>query len=99
IPLKQELEFIDRYLSIQCLRFGDRLTIRRDIDTHALEALVPAMILEPLVENAIKHGVAACGGEREIAIEAASSASTLRLQVADSGPGFSMTSFSRRGIG
>jgi two-component system, LytTR family, sensor kinase len=57
-PLKQELEFIDDYLDIEVVRFGrDKLQIRKEIDPATLEFAVPSMILQPLVENAIRHGV------------------------------------------
>ncbi len=57
-PLKQEIEFIDDYLDIEVVRFGrDKLQIRKEIDPETLEVLVPSMILQPLVENAIRHGI------------------------------------------
>ncbi|MBI4166890.1 MAG: histidine kinase, partial [Acidobacteria bacterium] len=58
IPFKQEVEFIDDYLDIEVVRFGkDKLQIRKDIDPETWDLVVPSMILQPLVENAIKHGI------------------------------------------
>jgi LytS/YehU family sensor histidine kinase len=99
ITLREELEFIDGYLAIQCTRFGDRLTMHRDIEADVGGALVPAMLLEPLVENAIKHGVAVCGGERSISIRVARTRDWLRLEVADTGPGFASGFAAHKGIG
>jgi two-component system LytT family sensor kinase len=57
VPLKDELTFLDNYLAIERLRFEDRLTVDIAVDEHARSALVPAFLLQPLVENAIRHGI------------------------------------------
>ncbi len=57
VPLRRELAFIDHYLAVQTLRFGDRLVVVRDIDEAAHDCLVPPLLLQPLVENAVVHGV------------------------------------------
>jgi two-component system, LytTR family, sensor kinase len=88
VPLARELEFTDKYLAVQRLRFGDRLAIERDVDPRALEALVPSMLLQPLVENAVVHGVAATPGPGSVRISAAADDGWLHIAVADSGPGF-----------
>jgi len=88
VPLSEELEFLDRYLDIQRTRFGDRLTIHRSIDPAVLDAMVPSMMLQPLVENAIVHGVAPVPGPGEVRIHASRRDGTLRLEVFDSGLGF-----------
>ena len=87
VPLEQELTFLDRYLQIERVRFGDRLTVEIDVDENALDAFVPNLILQPLVENALKHAVAPYAGPGHIAIRARRDGSTIRLSVADDGPG------------
>jgi two-component system LytT family sensor kinase len=89
IPLQEELEFLQKYLEIEQTRFQDRLTVAFDIDPDTLDAEVPRMILQPLVENAIKHGVAPRNGPGTIRIVAARDAESLRLEVRDNGVGLS----------
>jgi hypothetical protein len=99
ITLAKELELIDNYLEIQRLLFGDRLAIERIIDPDIISASVPCLILQPLVENAIVHGVSRDSGAARIRIEASRDNELLRLQVADSGSGFDSHPASRSGIG
>jgi two-component system LytT family sensor kinase len=87
IPLKQELEFLERYLEIEQLRFQDRLTVQMEVDPAALPGLVPQLIFQPLVENAIKHGLADRETDGLIEIQARRHNGHLHLQVRDNGPG------------
>jgi sensor histidine kinase YesM len=88
VPLARELQFVDRYLEIQRVRFPDRLRVERQIDDAALDGLVPSLILQPLVENAVLHGVSLTRGPGEIRIGAACRDGRLVLRVHDTGPGF-----------
>ena len=92
VALADELELLDRYLEIQRIRFGDRLHVRQDIADDALGALVPIMILQPLAENAIVHGIAPVPGPGELRLRAERRNGDLVLEVSDTGPGFSAPS-------
>jgi two-component system, LytTR family, sensor kinase len=87
IPLKQELEFLEKYLEIEQMRFHDRLTVDLHISPETLDACVPNMILQPLVENAIKHGIAPRSSGGRIDINAARSNGHLQINVSDDGLG------------
>lgn len=88
VPFKQELDFIDDYLDIEVVRFGrDKLQIRKEIDPEALEMIVPNMILQPLVENAIRHGIGSKIEGGTITLRAARSNGRLAIEVADDGVG------------
>jgi hypothetical protein len=80
VPLNEELGFIDRYVAIERLRFEDRLQIEKSIEADAALLLVPALILQPLVENAIRHGVEV-SGHGCVHIEAAAGADALTLSI------------------
>jgi LytS/YehU family sensor histidine kinase len=86
VPLSTELEFVQHYLEIEQIRFDDRLEVRFDIDPQTLDAEVPNLILQPLVENAIRHGILP---DRAGVIEIRSrlAGGKLLLQVIDNGPG------------
>ncbi len=88
IPLEQELGFLRNYLKIQQTRFGDRLTVNWNVDPTVLPARVPSMILQPLVENAIRHGIAESAALGRIEIRAASDHGSLSIEISDNGPGF-----------
>ena len=85
VPLSKELEFIESYLGIEQIRFEDRMQVRYDIDPETLDAQVPNLILQPLVENAIHHGIG--GGSGRIEIRSRHAEGRLILQVLDNGPG------------
>jgi sensor histidine kinase YesM len=99
VPFKQELGFIQPYLEIEKARLGPRLTVDLEIDPAVLDALVPNLILQPLVENAIRHGIAARPGPGRIQIRAARENGSLRLVVNDSGPGLRSPPEAIKGIG
>jgi hypothetical protein len=88
VPLRTELEFVDRYLEIQQTRFGDRWRVVRDVNSTTLEALVPPLILQPLVENAIRYGIESRETGGTVAIRAAREQGVLRLEISDDGQGF-----------
>ncbi len=90
VPLKQELEFLESYLQIEQTRFQDRLSVRMCIEPQTLAAQVPNLILQPLVENAIRHGIAPHTAAGEIEIRAEKHDSMVRLQITDNGSGMAM---------
>src|SRR5262245_1965799 len=85
--LRQELEFLERYLEIEQTRFRDRLQVKMDIEPEALDARVPNLILQPLVENAVRHGIAPHAAPGLIEISARLKENKLELQVSDNGAG------------
>lgn len=87
IPLSRELALLDHYLSIQKIRFGDRIDVKLDIVPETLSAEVPSMLLQPLIENAIRHGIEKKRSGGHIVISASKTENELQLSVADNGPG------------
>ncbi len=87
IPLEHELDLLSRYLDIQRARFGDRLRVTYRVADEVRQSAVPVLLLQPLVENAIHHGLAARANAGGIAIDARRSGSTLIITVTDDGPG------------
>jgi two-component system LytT family sensor kinase len=101
VPLKEELDFLSKYLEIEQTRFRDRLTVVFDIQAETLDALVPNLLLQPLVENAIKHGIGPRPTPGQIAVRARLNGAMLELDVQDNGVGLSaarLTDFNR-GVG
>jgi two-component system LytT family sensor kinase len=89
VPLHDELAFLQKYLEIEQTRFQDRLTVELEIDPDTLDAEVPRLILQPIVENAIKHGVAPRTGPGTVSIASRHDGSQLCLIVRDNGVGLS----------
>ncbi len=99
VPLPVELEFLDAYLRIQRVRFGDRLQVTVEVAEDARDAVVPNLILQPLVENSIRHGIGADPGQGIITVRAQRADGEVRLQVADNGPGLQAEGAVAEGIG
>ena len=101
VPLKEELEFLQKYLEIEQIRFQDRLTVKFDIDAETLDTEVPRLILQPLVENAIKHGIGPRSGQGLIQISAKKRDQGIWIEVKDNGVGLSKNARARftNGVG
>ena len=101
IPLQAELDFLSKYVQIEQTRFADRLVVRFDVQPETLDTMVPNLILQPLVENAIKHGVAKKSGAGHIDISARREGDKLRMEVRDDGVGLSEDALTalQKGIG
>jgi signal transduction histidine kinase len=97
VSLRSELEFLEKYLEIEKIRFRDRLAVEFQIDPNTLDAAVPNLILQPLVENAIRHGVAPRSAPGTIEIRSRRSEAQLALEVSDNGPGLSNDE--KKGVG
>lgn len=87
VPLSQELTFLERYLDIERARFGDRLAVEIDAPAETREAMVPTLLLQPIVENAIRHGIEPRDQAGRIALRAVREQTRLVLTVTDNGPG------------
>jgi two-component system LytT family sensor kinase len=87
VPLMVELDFLKRYLEIEQMRFEDRLKVNFEIDAASVHGRVPNLILQPIVENALKHGLSRISGPGRLQIRACSAAGRLFLRVHDNGPG------------
>jgi two-component system LytT family sensor kinase len=87
VTLAREVDFVDRYLAIERVRFEERLAVRFEIPEDVRDALVPSLILQPLVENAIHHALAPLASARTLIIRAGTQGDLLHLDVEDDGPG------------
>jgi len=87
VPLSEEWGFIQNYIELERLRLGDRLQCHADLDDDAMGALIPPLLLQPLVENAVRHAVAPRAKGGHIRLTAMLSGGTLHLEVTDNGPG------------
>lgn len=93
VSLRQELEFTEQYLQLESLRLGQRLLVRQEVTPEALICRVPPLTLQPLVENAIRHGIAPRAGAGTVTICAHVADGALRLVVRDNGRGAALSSF------
>src|SRR4029434_4723114 len=87
VPLHKKIEFLRRYLEIEQIRFGDRLQLRMDLEPATLDAFVPNLLLQPLVENAIRHAIEPQTGTGRIELRSYRDNGHLVLSVSDNGPG------------
>jgi Putative regulator of cell autolysis len=100
VTLQQELDFLAHYIEIQKARFSDRLNVAMEIDPPALVARIPNLILQPIVENAILHGVAPKAEPGHVQVNARVEGDRLRLEVRDDGPGIvNGTKHVKEGVG
>jgi signal transduction histidine kinase len=100
VSVSEELEFAAAYLDIERARFGDDLVVNEEIDARTLGLMMPGLILQPLIENAVKHGISAKIGGGEIRIQAALHDGNLHLMVSDTGAGIkARDTVFERGIG
>ncbi|MGA2597514.1 MAG: histidine kinase [Bryobacteraceae bacterium] len=100
VPLRRELEYLELYLSIEQVRFQDRLRVAIDVDPEARDAMAPYMGLQPIVENAIRHGIGRSSTAGNIRIRACRVKGSLEIKVEDDGPGPGLENGARtRGIG
>lgn len=86
-PLREELSFIDDYLAIEMMRFGDKLRFFKEVDEQALDCLIPSMILQPIIENSIKHGLASKVEGGMVRLKAWLDATHLFISIEDDGVG------------
>jgi sensor histidine kinase YesM len=99
IPLARELEFIENYLAIEQIRFADRLKVEMKVTSAALDGLVPCFLLQPIIENAIRHGIAHLEEDGAIHTSIHREGDMLQFTVRDNGPGLKMQSIPGHGIG
>lgn len=103
VTLQQEMEFLNGYLEIERIRFQDRLTTHVKVDPRVLDVRVPNLILQPIVENAMRHAIATHSSAGRIEIVAAPRNGVLRIQIKDNGPGLSadqsLASYVGKGLG
>jgi len=102
VTLKQELEFVRNYLEIEKVRFGERLKVREEVAQEALACHVPSMLLQPIVENAVRHGISKQAEGGHLRIQATCQNGVLNLEVANTGkpiPPTALSGFLEQGIG
>src|SRR5262249_54736391 len=99
VPLTAEIDLVSRYLDIQRARFGERLHVTIDVDPGAARGFVPPLLLQPLVENAIRHGLGARLNAGRISIDARVADRSLVIAVTDDGEGAPAAGVERVGLG
>ena len=99
LMVEEELKALDLYISIQQIRFQDRLAFQLKVEPQALSALMPHLLLQPLAENAIRHGIARRSAPGTLFVEIGRRNSSLRISVCDNGPGSKEHNAIRYGIG
>jgi two-component system LytT family sensor kinase len=102
IPLREELTFIDDYLSIEMVRFGDKLRFIKEVDENTLNAMVPSMLLQPIIENSLKHGISSKVNGGTIWLRARWEQNQVHLVVEDDGVGIAeanLANLFEQGIG
>jgi len=103
VTLREELAFLEPYIEIEKARLGDRLTVAMDIDPETLDALVPHLMLQPLVENAVRHGIAPRVEPGKVSVSArkGDAGRVLELEIRDDGPGIEHDNHdgARKGVG
>jgi two-component system LytT family sensor kinase len=99
VTLREELKFLQSYLEIEQIRFGSRLTVQSEISPDSLDARVPNLILQPLLENAIRHGIEPHAKPGRIELRAQCVNGQLTLEVSDNGPGVKDTQAVNEGVG
>ena len=99
VPLSQELEMVESYLAIEQVRFADRLRVEMKVEPGALDGMVPCFLLQPIVENAIRHGIANCESDGLVEASARREGAELVLHVRDSGAGRAAGTQVGHGIG
>jgi two-component system LytT family sensor kinase len=99
VPLRQEIDFLRVYLDIEQVRFQDRLQIVWDLASETLEAAVPTLLWQPVLENAIRHGVTPLAGRGRIVIASRREGDDLVLEIRDNGTGLPAGAAPREGVG
>ena len=98
IRVADELALVERYLDIERIRLGHRLTTRIDVDPAALDALVPVFVLQPIVENAVRHAIAPRKSGGTVAVKIRAEDGELKMEIEDDGPGFAAGAIERVGL-
>jgi two-component system, LytTR family, sensor kinase len=99
VPLRDELRLVERYLDVMKIRLGDRLQVQMEVAPEALDALVPSLLLQPLVENAVQHGIGGRADAGRLRIAARRQGEQLMVEIDDDGPGISAEAHERVGLG